>query len=152
MTIATHFIEQRKTDPLLLLDITHVGLTQPIRVVRDTQQLIHGGNTYEPVWFNFTQPGEFERRIPRANISLDRLSDDVVEWIDATRGAADAGFRFRNVVREAPDDILFEIELVSTSMTYDTVSIRAELGLVFRFNRPFCTKRFTPVTAPGLFI
>ena len=147
----TALIVDGAAEPVILLEIQHPSLNETIRIARDTDDFTHNGNTYIGVSFGFAPPPQYQTRLPKAMIWIDRYTDDVIEWIDRANGGRDATFKIIEVLRETPDIVETEISLIAKSVSYDSTRIVAELTFDYRFNRPFCAWRFTRENAPGLF-
>jgi len=58
---------------LVLLEISHASLAEPIRVVNNWESIISGGDTYEASSFTFTPPILEDDKITPAQLKLDNV-------------------------------------------------------------------------------
>lgn len=138
--------------PVVLLEITHPGLTSAIRVVNDNKNLKHIGNEYIAIAFGLSLPTQKREQFTRATLWIDRYSDIIVDWIELSRGAKGAAFVIKQVIRSRPATIEMQLSLVAKSVRYTADQISADLGYAHNFTRGFCAFKFNPQTAPGLFV
>ena len=137
--------------PLLLLEITHPGLASPLRVVNDTQDLVSNANTYTALPFHARLPDDLEQGLPRAELSIDNIGKELVQWLEASGGGQGASCRMMQVMRSAPNVIEFEITLDLTNLHMDSVQVSGTLGFENLLDRPACAWVYKPEIAPGLF-
>lgn len=137
--------------PLLLLEISHTGLTTPIRVVNDVQDLVSNGNTYTALPFRARLPDDLEQGLPRAELSVDNIGKELVQWLEASGGGQGASCRMMQVMLGAPNVIEFEITLDLTNLHMSATEVSGTLGFENLLDRPACTWLYKPEVAPGLF-
>jgi len=137
--------------PRVLLEITHPGLAQPVRVVNDTQDLTSGGHLFVGLGFRITLPDDQEGRLPSAQLAVDNVGRELVQWLEVSNGGAGAQCRLMQVMRSAPDTIEWEITMELSHIVVTTPEVSGTLGFEDLLNRPGCAMRYDPTTAPGLF-
>ena len=137
--------------PLVLLELTHPGLTVPIRVVNDSANLTCQGNEYIACAFRCLPPDDLEEQLPKATMEIDNVGRELMYWVETSEGGYGARARFMQVMRSRPDLIEYEatLNLSNVRATMETVS--AELGYDNIFTRPVVMMRYDPFTAPGVF-
>lgn len=140
-----------KEAPLLLLEISHPGLTTPIRVVNDLQDLVSNALTYTALPFRARLPDDLEQGLPRAELSVDNIGKELVQWLEASGGGQGASCRMMQVMRSAPNVIEFEITLDLTNLHMSATEVSGTLGFENLLDRPACTWVYKPEVAPGLF-
>lgn len=136
--------------PLILLEISHPQLTQPVRVVNDTQDLLSNGNTYVGFPFRCVLPDDFENQLPKARLAIDNVSRDLMYWIETTGGGQGSTATFKQVMRSNPDLIEWSIQMSLFNVNVTMQEISAELGFENLFGKPAISLRYTPTTSPGL--
>ena len=136
--------------PLILLEINHPQLTQPVRVVNDTQDLLSNGNTYVGFPFRCVLPDDFENQLPKARLAIDNVSRDLMYWIETTGGGQGSTATFKQVMRSNPDLIEWSIQMSLFNVNVTMQEISAELGFENLFGKPAISLRYTPTTSPGL--
>lgn len=137
--------------PLILLEIYHPDLEQPVRVVNDTQDLISNGKTFIACAFRVTLPADQERTIPKATLAVDNVGRDLMYWIERSAGGRGAKATFMQVMRSRPDLIEWQtmMNLENVDCTFETVT--GQLGYTDIYQRPAIAMQYRPDTSPGVF-
>ncbi|ANN71553.1 DUF1833 family protein [Bordetella bronchialis] len=135
---------------LVCLEISHADLPVPIRVVRDTQDLVARGNTYTACPFDITLPDDIEGQIPQATIQVDNVGRELTEWLEFSRGGQGARCRLILVYRSDPDVFEYDLTMDMTGLKIDNQKVSGNLGFVNTLSQVAVVKTFTPATAPGL--
>jgi hypothetical protein len=137
--------------PIVLMEIAHPSLVSPVRIVNDTQSIVSNGNTYVALAFSVTLPDEQEGKLPKAQIAIDNIGRELMQWLDTSNGGAGASVRFMQVRRSVPDTIEYEITLELSSIRATSKIVSGELGFESFLDRPAVAVRYDPQSAPGLF-
>lgn len=137
--------------PLVLLEIDHPDLTDPVRVVNDTQDLTSNGNLFVACPFRCTLPDDFENQLPRATLSVDNIGRDLVYWIETSAGGEGSTVRFMQVMRSRPNLVEWEITMSLTNVVVNMLEVSGQLGFENLFNRPAVHLAYRPENSPGLF-
>lgn len=136
--------------PLILLEIDHPELTQPVRVVNDTTDVTSNGDTYIAFPFRCVLPDDFENQLPKARLSIDNVSRDLMFWIETTGGGQGSTATFKQIMRSNPDLIEWHIQMSLFNVTVNMQEISAELGFENLFGKPAVTFKYRPDNSPGL--
>lgn len=137
---------------LVLAEINHSGLTSPVRIVNDTEDVVHLTNTYTALSFGITLPSQEEGGSLKASIEIDNIGRELMQWLEVSDGAKGATVTLSIILRENPD--VAEIGPFTLDMTNVKVSpytVRANLGYDDLLNRPLCQVQYRPANKPGLF-
>jgi hypothetical protein len=137
--------------PLILLEIDHAELDEPVRVVNDTQDLTSNGNLYVGFPFRCVLPDDFENQLPKARLSIDNVSRDLMYWIETTGGGQGSTATFKQVLRSNPDLVEWQIQMSLFNVNVTMQEISAELGFENLFGKPAVSFRYNPTNSPGLF-
>ena len=137
--------------PLTLLEISHPDLGAPIRVVADTQDLVHLGDVFVALAFDIELPDEMAHQAPRASLAVDNVGRAMTDWIEASNGGEGATVRIMQVMRDDPDVVEWEAALDLSNVSMTRQRITGSLGFEDLLNRPGVLMRYDPRTAPGLF-
>ncbi len=137
--------------PLVLLEISHADLTEPVRVVNDMQDLISNGNTFIACPFRYVLPDDFENQLPKARLAVDNVGRDLMYWIETTGGGQNSSVKMMQVMRSRPDTIEWSISMNLYNVTATLQEISAELGFENLFARPAVLMQYRPETTPGIF-
>lgn len=137
--------------PLILLEIDHPDLSDPVRVVNDTQDLTSNGNLYVGFPFRCILPDDFENQLPKARLSIDNVSRDLMYWIETTGGGQGSTATFKQTLRSTPDIIEWSIQMNLYNVNVTIQEISAELGFENLFGKPAITFKYRPDNSPGLF-
>lgn len=135
---------------VVLLEISHPDMPSPARVVRDTQDLVSGGNVFVATGFDFTFPDDGSSA-PRASLVVDNVGRELMSWIEASRGGRGAEVRLMVVLRTTPDVIEADFRLGLERIVVDQWKVSGELGYGNLLDLPAVAVRYDPSTAPGLF-
>lgn len=137
--------------PLILIEINHEDLLEPVRVVNDMQDIESNGETYFAYPFNCVLPDDYENQLPKAKIVIDNVGRELMYWIETTGGGQNSTCTFKQILRSNPDLIEWEITMALFNVQVTMQSVSAELGFENLFNKPAISRRYQPSTAPGLF-
>lgn len=137
--------------PLILLEINHVDLVTPIRVINDNQNLTSNGNTFIAYPFRFVLPSDYENQLPKAKIAIDNVGRDLMEWIESSAGAAGATIRFMQIMRSRPNQIEWEITMSLYNVQVNAMEVTAELGFENLFAKPAISIQYRPETCAAIF-
>lgn len=137
--------------PLLLLEIDHSGLSVPVRVVNDTQDLVSNGNAFTAMGFRYVLPDDLEQGNVKARIAVDNVGRDLVQWLEESYGGAGATVRMMQVLRSDPDTIEWEVTMDLTNVNQNVVEVSGELGFNNLLDQPAVLTTYRPDVAPGLY-
>jgi len=138
-------------EPVYLLEITHPQLAQPVRVVRDTDNLVSNGNTFIALDFDIALPDDVQGKLPRAPIRIDNIGRELTQWLDGSKGGKGAQVRIMQVMRSAPDLIEYEITTDLLRVRQDGGYINGEVGYEDTLNVPALLATQRPDNQPGIF-
>ena len=137
--------------PLILLEINHQALTQPVRVVNDTVDVTSNGNLYVGFPFRCVLPDDFESQIPKARLSIVNVGRELMYWIETTSGGQGSTCTFKQILRSNPDLIEWEITMNLYNVNVTMQEISAELGFENLFSKPAVSRQYRPDNSSGLF-
>jgi hypothetical protein len=137
--------------PILLLEISHPSLSQPVRVVNDTDDITSNGNLFIACAFRYVLPDDFEGQIPKARISIDNIGKDLMYWIETSNGGNGSIVKFMQIMRSRPDLIEMDIEMELKNVSATMKEISAELGYENLLSKPAVSMQYRPENSPGLF-
>ena len=132
------------------VEVRHPDLATPIRVVDDVAAREIGGERYAPLRFGARLAQDAEGEAPRAQLVMDNVGRELMQWIEAAGGAAGATARVMQVVEgdAAPD---WEMTLDVHSISADQAQVHAELGFDPLLGRAAVAWRHDPDRTPGIF-
>lgn len=137
--------------PLVLLEITHPGLAEPVRVVNDNQDIVSRGFRFVALAFQIVLPDDLEEGLPKATLAVDNVGRELTQWIEESRGGAGATVRIMQVLRSQPDVIEWDVTLDLSNVRMDAATVQGTLSYEDLLNRPAVTLFYRPETAPGVF-
>ena len=142
-------------DEIHALEITHPGLTAPVRIVNDTADHTVEGNTFLACSFEPQLPQEVDGQVRRASIRVDNIGRKLMEWIELSEGGKGAYMRILALIPPGQGEVTSEISydvtmgVVISDITHQSVTVEvAEDSLV---GRPGILLRHDPGLSPGLF-
>ena len=137
--------------PLILLEINHPALSEPVRVINDNDALTSNGKTFIACPFTCELPDDFADQLPRASLVVDNVGRDLMYWIENSGGGEGSTATFSQVMRSRPDLVEWSITMNLYNVTADVQHVSAELGFENLFGRPAVQMCFRPETAPGIY-
>ncbi len=135
---------------LTALEIRHPAVADPVRVVDGTAGLAIGPYRYAALRFAVRLADDVEGRAPRAELAIDNVGRDLVQWIEAAGGGAGATVRIMRVLA-ATRAIEWEMTLDVAEVRVDQSRVTARLGFDPLLERAAVALRHDPRTSPGLF-
>ena len=137
--------------PLILLEINHLELPQPVRVVNDTVNLTSNGNLYIAFPFNCSLPDDYENQLPRARLSISNIGRDLMFWLETTDGGQGSTAKFQQIMRSRPNQVEWEITMNLFNVSATNLEVSAELGFENLFAKPSVSINYRPENSIGLF-
>lgn len=137
--------------PLVLLEITHAGLSVPVRVVNDTQNLTSSGVEFIACSFRCALPDDLENQLPKVSLAVDNVGKELMYWIETSAGGYGARARFMQVMRSRPNQIEWEITVNLSNVKATAKEVTGDLGFDNIYTRPAISMRYDPFSAPGIF-
>jgi len=137
--------------PLILLEISHADLTDPVRVVNDSQDLTSNGKLYIACPFRLVPPDDFEDQLPKAKLSVDNVGRDLMYWIESSNGGQNSTVKFMQAMRSRPDLVEWEITMNLYNVKVNQQTVSAELGFENLFSKPAISTQYRPDNSSGLF-
>lgn len=137
--------------PLYLLEISHSALTEPIRVVNNTEDIVSNGETFIALGFRISLPEDFEGRVPKARLTVDNVGRELTQWLEIAGGGEGASVRLMQVMPSAPNVVEWEITLELANVSIDTWQVSGELGYEDLLGKPAVPLTYRPDTTPGVF-
>lgn len=138
-------------EALYLLEITHPQLSVPVRVVRDTQDIVSNGNTFIAMSFDIQLPDDLAGRLPRAPIQIDNVGRELTSWIDESKGGRGAQVRVMQVMRDDPDTLEYDVTMDLLRVSQNGAFVTGELGYEDTLNAPALLASYRPDNTPGIF-
>lgn len=136
---------------LTLATLSHPSLPVPIRIVNNSENVVHGGDTFTALPFELVLAADVEERAPEAkmrvanaertivqairSLSGDNLEVEVIVVLGSTPDVTEAGpYRFKL------QEVEYDAEVVSGTLRYEDV-----------MNMAYPADEFNPSDFPGLF-
>lgn len=142
---------QQQTDEvfLVLVEIGHASLSEPIRVVNNNENVTSLGNLYVAFPFEIDLPGEDSDRPPGARLRIDNVDRTIVQTL--RRIASPPTVTIRIILAATPDTIELELAgLTLRNATYDAATVTGDLAFEQIMVEPVATM-MTPAKFPGIF-
>lgn len=135
---------------LLLLTIEAEGLSEPIRVVNDREDLFSRGQRFLAYPFEIDLPGDDGETVARVTLRIDNVDRRIVEPIRTATGLPAVTLE---VVRRAEPDAVeagpFVMAIVEARA--DALTVEAECVFEDVLSAAFPAGQYTPADYPGLF-
>lgn len=137
--------------PKVLLEIDHEDLTQPIRVVNDNEDITSNGHLFQAFAFNFSGIPDPEVGLAEAELTLDNVGKELVQWIEVANLRKTTTCRIMVVLASAPDILEFDTTMFLDNIQMDQRTVSGRLSYGVKLDEPAVAMRYTAQTAPGLF-
>lgn len=137
--------------PLILLEISHPDLDQPVRVVNDTVDVTSNSNLYVGFPFKCVLPDDFENQLPKARLAIVNIGRELMYWIETTGGGQGSICTFKQILRSNPDLVEWSITMNLYNVQVNMDEISAELGFENLFSKPAISRQYRPSNSSGLF-
>ena len=135
---------------LVLLEVQHADLIEPIRLVNNTTDIISDSHTYTAFPFMPTLPGDSDDREPVAEINIINVTRELIDEIRNIN--EDLVVTMKVVLADSPSVIEWgPVDMEVQGIRYDANVITFSLGMQAFTQEPFPYKAFTPNQFPGLF-
>ena len=139
---------------LVIVEITHPTLAEPIRLVNDMVTLEYSGYTYTALPFRFELPADVKDKPPKAKIIIDNINRDLIDLMRSTYTPLNLKV---DIVRKSAADgtVTHEIgtfDFIMSKITYDATTLEADLTVDIDFlNESAVADYFSPYLFPALF-
>ena len=135
---------------IILLTLSHVDLSIPIRVCNNGVNIISNGDTYFALPFEISLPSDEGGDIPRAVVRIDNVNRAMVI---AIRSISTSPTVQMDIIRASAPNVL-EVsfpDFIFTGISYDAFTISGDLTLENFLLEPYPAGVFDPSRFPGGF-
>lgn len=135
--------------PLILLELNHDELIEPLLLVNNKEDVISNGETYLAFPFELQMPNDTDDSAPQAKLRICNVSREIGQAIRLMRTPADVSLK---VVRmDTPDTVELEfIGMKLRNVTFDAFTVEGTLVFENLINEPYPWMTFSPAWFPGL--
>ena len=137
--------------PLVLLELQHALLAEPMRFVNSAADVLSNGHNYVAAAFEFTWPDDQDKQTPAAALSISNGGGGVGAFFERTHGGRGATVRVMQVLPSAPDFVEDDLELDLHNIEVTTMTVSGQLGYDDVLNKTGVAYTYRPETAPGIF-
>ncbi len=137
--------------PLVCLEISHAGLSVPVRVVNDNADLTSNGNLFIAAPFECILPDDMENQLPKAKLAIDNIGRGLVYWLETSGGGEGAKVRFMQIMRSNPNLIEWETTMNLSNVQITMTKVTADLGFENIFSKPAVRMQYRPDNSAGIF-
>lgn len=133
-----------------IITVTHPSLSAPERFVANTEPLVHGGSTYQPLAFTLEWPDEEDEGIPLFRWVADNVDQKFSRLLRSIGSEMDVEVRevlvaTPNVVERGPFNVQLKVA------DYDALTAGGPLTIDPILDEPFSKLSITPSTFPAEF-
>lgn len=135
---------------LVLLTIDHDGLSQPIRVVNNLEQVNSRGEEFIAFPFSISLPDDKEESPPRARLAIDNVTREIGQAVRQMTGPARVTLEV--IMASAPDTVEASWPgFLLRNVVYDVSTVQGDLTVEDLTREPYPARRFNPGSFPGIF-
>ena len=141
---------QNESDlPLVLLEIDHSSLSDPILVVNNKENITSNGEEYIGFPFEIILPDSKEDSPPTSKLRIDNISREIGQAIRLI--STPPSVTIRVVRQDTPDVIEAEFAgMYMTNVSYDAFSVEADLMFEDLTREPYPYLTFSPALFRGI--
>ena len=135
---------------LVLLTFEHEDLESPIYITSETVETQSRGHTYLPFPFDLVLPDEVENRSPRARLTVENVSQEILKVVKALKTPAHITME---VIRAGDSDTVEAVfpAFKLTNVKYNALTLQGDLTIEDFTAEPYPATVFTPSAFPALF-
>lgn len=135
---------------LALLNIDHTDLSEPLRLVLNTEEITSRGNVYLPFYFELTLPDDTAEKPQEARLRVDAVDQRMIAALLLITGAPTVSIEV--VLATDPDTVeLATVPLLWDEVKYTSVGLEGILRGPEVLLQDWPLDSFSPGNAPGLF-
>lgn len=136
---------------LVILEINHSFLSEPVRVVNDNRDVVSNGENYIAMPFMFKRQDDVQGELPKVILTMNNVGRSLVKWIDASGGAKGATVSAMIIRRSSPNVVEERIDLTIESVSITTETVRFNLITQNDLTKRAMRYVYDMRRAPGLF-
>ena len=135
---------------LVILEINHASLAEPIRVVNNYENITSNGNLYVGCPFDIELPGDFEDALPSVTLTVCNVDRQIVEAVRSVTGPPTISIAV--VLASSPDSIeAGPFVMTLRTASYNSLIVSGTIMPEDVLNEAYPGEYFTPGNFPGLF-
>lgn len=134
--------------PFLLLKIEH-SLSEPLRLINDTQDFVFQGERYIAVGFTCIWVDDTEGQIPRATLQIDNTTNLLSRLFEQTSGMRGMKVTMIEALRSNPSLIERQIQLDVDTVSMTTEAVQIGLGFEDTLNKSAINLTYRPPLYAG---
>lgn len=137
--------------PLVLLEIDHPDLSEPVRVVGDKENIVSNGDTYIRFSFDFIGVTDPEVGLGEAKLSLDNLGREFLVWLETADWRKPTSVRIQTVRRSDPDNVEVEYNMFLDDLITSPSTVEGKLTFGIAIDSLLMRILYNKQNSPGLF-
>ncbi|HDR9585263.1 TPA: DUF1833 family protein [Burkholderia stabilis] len=137
--------------PLILLELSHALLGEPLRFVNDNRDIVSNGRRYIACAFQFVWPDDQDQQAPAAQLSISNIGGGLGAFFERTHGGKGTRITARQIMRSNPDFVEDELRLDLRNIEVTMQAVTGQLGYTRILDIPGTAYTYRPETAPGIF-
>ena len=135
---------------LLLLTINHNTLSEPIRLVSDTKDVVSRGNTYIAYPMGIILPDDTDSGGPQVSIVIDNVDRSIIQTVRTLTTPPSVSIEV--VLASTPDVVEAAFyNFIFRNITANALTVSGTLSIDNFSGEPFPGDTLTPGKFPGLF-
>ena len=136
---------------IVLLEIDHPTLSEPIRLVNDIEAIHSNGFDYVPCPYNINLINDAESERPKVTLSISNIGKELTNLIEKTQGARVAKVSLKLIQKSLQNNIEYEIELDFLNIAVTPFEVTGELSLESILDKKAIGEVYSPLRFAGLF-
>ena len=135
---------------LLLVEIDHPALSQPVRIVNNPTNIVSQGNTFIALPFSIHLPSD-DDHVPEIMMKIDNVDRSISTTVQSIPAGTPPTCKVLVVLASQPDTVELEFDATLKSVDVDAHEVSATFGPEDILNEPYPGDTFVPSMYPSLF-
>lgn len=137
---------------LVLIEISNSLISEPVRLVNDSKNLVSQGHDFVAMPFRATRQSDVQGELPKVNLTIPNVGRELVKWIDSSGGGRGSEIKVMLARRSRPDDheetLYFSVQSVFINSQEVNFNLIVQNNLV----KKSCKLVYDIKKAAGLFV
>lgn len=143
------FAQESKDAFLLCLTIEHANLPAPIRVVKNTEDLVRNAGTFLKCQFDINLAGDAQDSPPQVQLVIDNVNKAIAIALQTLQGKVKITLEV--VLASQPDTVEISQSFFLLNSSFNKSAVSGTLGYEEEvLNQSFPKDTYTPTNTPGL--
>lgn len=134
-----------------LLKVTNPSFSEPMMICNDTQDVVHNGETFIALPFDFKPPEDNEGGAPQLVFTIDNVGRALTDELEKVIPGSETMAELILISSDEPDVVQHRFKMPIVDVTLDGAKAMATASVSNFMQRPACKLVADKFTLPGIF-